>query len=85
MSENTKRIPLGDDMLEMVAGGNVLYKCNETDHYCWGSHNPDVKYEFQSRRKMVAFIEENYDYYGEAGIFNAMIDAGIVTPMDNGN
>lgn len=77
----TKRIPLSDDILEQVAGGNVLYVCTATDHYCYGSHNPDVKYEFQSRRQMLSFIEENYDYYGEAGIFNAMVEAGIVTKM----
>ena len=89
MSENKKRIMLDDDVLDSVAGGNVLYVCNSTDHYCYGSHNPDVKYEFQSRRQMLNFIEQNYDYYGEAGIFQAMVNAGIVTPMQqtggNGN
>ena len=81
MSENKNRIPLTDEQLEQVAGGNVLYVCNGDDHYCYGSHNPDVKYEFQSRRKMVEFVQNNYDYYGEAGIFQAMLEAGIITPM----
>ena len=82
MSDN-KRMMIEDDRLEDVTGGNVLYVCNETDHYCYGAHTPDVKYEFQSRRQMVAFIDQNYDYYGEAGIFQAMVNAGIVTPMSN--
>ena len=83
MSENNKRMMLDDEMLEDVTGGNVLYVCNQTDHYCYGAHNPDVKYEFRSRREMLAFVDQNYDYYGEAGIFNAMVAAGIVTKMDN--
>lgn len=82
MSEFDKRIPLDDDTLEAVAGGNVLYVCNAVDHYCWGSHNPDKKYEFQSKRKMLDFISKNYDYYGEGGIFQAMIDEGLITPMN---
>lgn len=81
MSENMKRIPLNDMDIEDVAGGNVCYVCNQTDHYCWGSHNPDVKYEFRSRKAMLEFIEKNYDYYGEAGIFQAMIDADIIYPI----
>lgn len=78
MSDIKNRVMLDDDAVEDVTGGNVLYVCDEVNHYCYGSHNPDVKYEFYSRRKMLEFINENYDYYGEAGIFNAMIEAGLI-------
>lgn len=76
-----ERIKLNDTDAEQIAGGNVLYVLNNTDHYCYGSHTPDVRYEFRSRREMLAFVEANYDFYGEAGIFDAMMAAGIITPM----
>jgi len=82
MSENTKKIPLTDSAVEDVTGGNVQIVCNKNDHYCYGARTPDVRYEFQSKRAVDNFVTENYDYYGEAGIFQAMIDAGIITPMN---
>ena len=82
MSENKDRALLDDEILEAVAGGNVLYVCTKEDHYCWGARNPGVRYGYQSLRKVLAFIQENYDYYGEAGIFNAMMAAGLVTKMN---
>lgn len=81
MTEKKNRKLLNDDEVEKVAGGNVLYVCNQVDHYCYGAHNPGKKYEFQSRRAVIAFIEANYDYYGENDIFNEMIKAGLITPM----
>lgn len=81
MSNNEKRIQLSDEEVEQVAGGNVKYKCTTEERYAWGTHNPDVKYGFYSKSKMIAFIRDNYDYYGEAGIFQAMVDAGICYPL----
>ena len=79
------RIPLNEDVLESVDGGNVQYVCTETDRYAWGTHNPDVKYGYTSKRAMLNFIQDNYDYYGESGIFNALIDAGICYNIDSSN
>lgn len=77
------RIQLNDEDVELVAGGNVLYKCTTTERYAWGSHNPDVKYGFTSKKAMLAFIQANYDYYGEAGIFQALINEGICYPLES--
>ena len=76
MSERT-RTALTDDQVEGVAGGNIQYVCTSTEAYAWGTHNPDKKYGFTSRRQMLAFIAENYDLYGEAGTLEALVDAGI--------
>jgi len=81
MSNKEKRVLLEEEDLELVSGGNVKYVLANGEHYCYGSHNPDVKYEFQSARQCAAFIKENYDYYGEAGIFAAMENAGLITRM----
>lgn len=77
----SERIALNEEEIELVAGGNVQYVCTETERYAWGTHNPDVKYGYTSKKKMLAFIAENYDYYGESGIFKALIDAGICFPL----
>ena len=76
-----ERIPLMDEDVESVAGGNVQYVCTETERYAWGASNPDVHYGFTSRSAMVAFVDANYDYYGEGGIFQALMDAGICYPL----
>lgn len=81
MSEENKRVELNDDQVEAVAGGNILYVCTATEAYAYGSHNPDVKYGFSSRKAMVKFVAENYDLYGEAGTLQAMVAAGIVWPL----
>jgi len=79
MSEN--RIQISEENLDSVTGGNVQYVCTETERYAWGTHNPNVKYGYTSKRAMIKFIEENYDYYGEAGIFQALCQAGICFPL----
>lgn len=81
MAEDIKRVALNDEEIEAVAGGAVNYTCTETNRYCWGEHTPDVRYGFYSKSKMLAFIADNYDYYGESGIFDAMIDAGLIYPL----
>ena len=83
MSNINKREPLVDEDLEQVTGGNVQFVCIPgTTSYCYGEHNPDVKYTFNVKiREVSKFIAENYDYYGEAGIFNAMVAAGLISPM----
>lgn len=76
-----ERIELNEEELEQVAGGNVLYVCGPNGRYAWGSHNPDVKYGYTSKKAMLAFIAENYDFYGEAGIFQALMNEGICYPL----
>lgn len=75
------RRALNDQELELVAGGNVQYVCTETERYAWGTHNPDRKYGYKSKRAMIDFIAKNYDFYGESRIFDAMCDAGICYPL----
>ena len=75
------RIPLGDDMVESVAGGNIQYVNNGTDRYAWGSHNPSQHYEFPSKSAMLKFITENYDELGERGCIEEMVKLGILIPV----
>lgn len=82
MSENTKRIALDDESLNAVTGGVVEMVCTSTERYVYGTRTPDVKYSFKSRSKVCNFVAENYSYYGEAGIFQALIEAGLITPME---
>lgn len=81
MSENNKRIPLDEASLEDVTGGVVEMVCTATERYVYGTRTPDVKYGFKSRSKVCNFVAENYSYYGEAGIFQALIDAGLIFPL----
>jgi len=77
----SNRVELREEDLELVAGGNVQYVCTPDERYAWGTHNPDKKYGYTSKRAMIKFIEDNYDYYGEGGIFDALISAGICYPL----
>ena len=79
MSE--KRIPLDDEMVMDVTGGNIQYVNNGTDRYAWGSHNPGKKYAFPSKKAMLNFITENYDELGETGCIREMVNRGILIPM----
>ena len=82
MSENN-RIHIDDEAsLEDITGGVVEMVCTATERYVYGTRTPDVKYSFKSRSKVCNFVAENYSYYGEAGIFNALIAAGLITPMN---
>ena len=78
-----KRMQLSDDMLEDVSGGNIQYVNNGTERYCWGSHNPGQKYAFPSKKRMLGFINENYDELGERGCLEAMVAQGIIIPINN--
>lgn len=75
MSEN--RVQLTDNMVESVAGGNIQYVISNGEVYAYGTHNPDKRYGFSSLKSFLAFVEENYDLYGEAGTLNAMVSAGV--------
>ena len=79
MSEvnKTKRVALTDDQAEFIAGGNIQYVVANGEVYAYGTHNPDKKYGFSSLKKLLKFVDENYDLYGEAGTLDAMVDAGI--------
>lgn len=76
-----KRIPLTDNMVETVAGGNIQYVISNGEVYAYGTHNPGKKYGFGSLKAFLGFISENYDLYGEAGTLNAMVEAGICWPL----
>lgn len=75
------RIPLGDDFVEEVAGGNIQYVNNGVDRYAWGSHNPGQKYSFPSKKAMLQFITDHYDELGERGCIEEMVNQGILIPM----
>lgn len=82
MSDINKREQLSDFDLEQVTGGNVQFVCIPGECYCYGSHNPDVKYSFNVKiREVSKFIADNYDFYGESGIFDAMVSQGLISPM----
>jgi len=76
-----KRVQLNDEMVEDVTGGNIQYVNNGTDRYVWGSHNPNQRYSFPSKKVMLAFINEHYDELGERGCLEAMVQQGIIIPM----
>lgn len=71
------RVALTDAQTELVAGGNIQYVIQGGEVYAYGTHNPDKRYGFSSLKKFLAFVDENYDLYGEAGTLEAMVDAGI--------
>lgn len=82
MNENDKRMALDDADLEKVTGGNVLFVVANGQAYLYGSHNPDKKYAFVAKvREVNAFISANYDFYGEAGIFDALKAEGLIADM----
>ena len=82
MNETNKRVPLDDVDLQQVTGGNVLFVVANGQAYLYGSHNPDKKYSFCAKvREVNAFIAANYDYYGEAGIFDALKAEGLIADM----
>lgn len=83
MSEKSTRVALDEESLEAVSGGVVEMVCTSTERYVYGTRTPDVKYSFKSRSKVCNFVAENYSYFGEAGIFQALIDAGLITPMND--
>ena len=79
---STNRIPLDDEMVSKVAGGNIQYVNNGTDRYCWGSHNPGRHYSFPSKKNMLNFIDEHYDELGERGCLEEMVRQGIIIPIN---
>lgn len=81
MSEEKKRIALDEESLEAVTGGVVEMVCTASERYVYGTRTPDVRYSFKSRSKVCNFVAENYSYYGEAGIFQALIAEGLIFPM----
>lgn len=76
-----ERIHIDDARAESIAGGNIKYVIANGEVYAYGTHNPDKKYGFSSLKKFLAFVQENYDLYGEAGTLNAMVSAGVAWEM----
>ena len=81
MSDNIKRVLLTDEEAGTVAGGNIHYVCTETERYCYGEHDPGTKYGYYSKSAMLAFVDANYDLYGEYGTLQMMLNQGIIYPL----
>ena len=77
----SERILLDEATVEEITGGVVEMVATSTERYVYGTRTPDVKYRFNSISKVSKFVSENYSYYGEAGIFQALMAAGLIFPM----
>lgn len=75
------KVLLDDDMLDDVTGGNIQYVNTPTERYLWGSHNPDQKYSFPSKKAVKDFVAANYDELGERGCLAEMVAQGIIIPI----
>lgn len=82
-NETNRRVAINsEEELDQITGGNVLFVMAGGEAYLYGSHNPEKKYAFCAKvRDIKAFIADNYDYYGESGIFDAMKTAGLIADM----
>lgn len=74
----SERQLIDENLLEDITGGVVEMVCTSQERYVYGTRNPDVKYGFKSRSKVSNFVAENYSYYGESGIFDALMAEGLI-------
>lgn len=82
MSEKLERIPLSDEMTEVISGGEFLYLCLRDNgvNYIWSDTDPDNRYCFDYSNGIAInkFLRKQCAGKSDAEAIQLMLDANLI-------